>query len=107
PVTQFTTGSWLSDVQETDVAIESSRIYPNPADKTAEVVLEINSTSNAIAQVSIYNALGQAVMPAQETMLVSGTNTQLIDVSMLSAGMYIVNIETQEGRISHKLVLND
>ncbi|MCH2045163.1 MAG: zinc-dependent metalloprotease [Saprospiraceae bacterium] len=107
PVTQFTTGSWLSDVQETDVAIESSRIYPNPANQTSEIVLEINSTTNANAQVSIYNTLGQAVVPTKEVFLTTGTNVQPIDISALSAGMYIVNIETQEGRISHKLILND
>ena len=107
PISYFKTGDWSVGVDATAATIESSRIYPNPADKTTEIMLEINSTANTDAQISIYNSLGQVMMANQEIRLVAGTNTQWIDVSMLNAGMYILNIGTVEGRISHKLMLNN
>ena len=107
PINYFKTGDWSVDVDATAATIESSRIYPNPADKTTEIMLEINSRTNTDAQISIYNSLGQVRMADQEIRLTAGANIQWIDVSMLSAGMYILNIKTVDGRISHKLMLNN
>ena len=102
----FTTAGWALG---TDLVadIESSRIYPNPASKGTEVVVEVNVPFGGDAQLSISNTLGQTLMSKQNLSFVSGLNFQHLDVSSLSAGMYIITIETENQRISHKLMIQE
>ncbi|WP_409021409.1 T9SS type A sorting domain-containing protein [Dyadobacter sp. LHD-138] len=72
-------------------------VYPNPAEKTFPVTLEANSPSGKI---TIWNASGTEV-PVSVTQMVNG-KAQL-NVSSLSAGMYIIQLETDQGSINKKL----
>ena len=60
-------------------------IFPNPA--TDILTIEV-PTNISLQKVILYNALGQKALE---------TNQNKINVSGLSAGMYIVNFETSEG----------
>jgi 1,4-alpha-glucan branching enzyme len=60
-------------------------IYPNPVRST----LNINTTEN-ISRVDVYNAMGAQVL--------TSTRKQL-DVNSLSSGIYILKIETSNGKI--------
>lgn len=102
----FTTGDWVLS-NEVVSNIESSRVYPNPAGKGSEVVVEVNVPFGGEAQLSIQNSLGQTIMSKQSLGFVAGTNIEHIDISSMAAGMYIVTIETENQRISHKLIVQD
>ena len=106
PKATFTTAGWaLSTDLVTD--IESSRVYPNPASQGKQVFVEVNVPFGGEAQISIQNTLGQTLMSKQNLSFVSGINMQQLDLSSLTAGMYIVTIETANQRISHKLMIQD
>ena len=63
--------------------LESVKVYPNPVRN----MLNIDNLSTE-ANISIYNMAGQLVISEQA---VSGTNS--IDLSSLSAGLYIVRMQ--------------
>lgn len=73
----------------------SANIYPNPVEKTSPVTLEANTPSGKI---TVWNSSGTEV---SATRLVNG-KAQL-NVSRLSAGMYIIQLETDKGNINKKL----
>ena len=65
-------------------------LFPNPAQNMLNIV-----TEGEIEDVAIFNVLGQKVMHA---------NTNQIDITSLSKGMYIINITTDEGMTTKKFV---
>ena len=87
--------------------IESTKIYPNPAGYNADITLEINSRINGAANIAMFNSIGQEVIPAFSLDLKIGNNIQNIMTSALSAGIYVLNIETEKGIQSHKVVIKD
>lgn len=81
----------LSVKEHTGIAVA---IYPNPAND----VLHIQSKNSAqVTQVIIYNLQGRQLMTVNH-------NTGSIDVSSLSAGIYMLNVKTDKGSASYKLV---
>jgi hypothetical protein len=103
----FEVFDWNVNIDQVQADILSSNIYPNPSGTTQNPILEINAKAVGSAQVSMFNSIGQEVLPAETLMLIEGANVQKLNVADLAAGLYIVNIETKSGRISHKLMLND
>ena len=69
---------------------EAVSIYPNPT--RSQIVIE----GVDVAQVEVYNALGQHVMTSRQ---------QVIDLSELEAGMYIVRVEAVDGQVRFEKVL--
>ena len=52
-----------------------------------------------------FNALGQEVMFGQTLELVDGLNKNQLDVQTLSAGLYLIHVQTKKGIQSKKLVV--
>lgn len=98
---------WTVGVDDVLADIESTKIYPNPAGYNADITLEINSRINGTANVAMFNSIGQEVIPAFSLDLKIGNNIQNIMTSALSAGIYVLNIETEKGIQSHKVVIKD
>jgi hypothetical protein len=78
-----------------EVATDLLQIFPNPASETVTVKSEI-----PLRQVSVYNQTGQVV--ARET--VNGSVYQL-DVSEFDAGIYLFQLETDEGWSSERIIV--
>ena len=66
-------------------------IYPNPATHS------INISGNMVSEVRIYNNIGQLILTQH--------NTNTINVSKLTNGIYILSIEISTGYISHKKII--
>lgn len=63
-------------------------IYPNPVQNTLHIQLEDN-----LEKVEVYSIQGQKVVD---------NNTSLVNISNLSAGMYLLKVYTQNGKIGVK-----
>jgi hypothetical protein len=84
----------LSDVLSTEEVSEVLfKIYPNPASTNVTIQLDQNSI---LKKSTIYNSLGQIVKTSIETM---------IDTSDLSKGIYILEVTTDQGKASKKLII--
>jgi len=86
----------------TENSIKNSRIYPNPANN--HVSLEFISTNANTATVTITNIMGQTVMTQVEKAQ-KGHNKLNFNVSHLSNGFYLVNVNTPTGKITQKLII--
>ncbi len=87
------TGAFLLSVKESVTSRFS--LFPNPAPFQVTVALPKEQEIN-IQEITIYNSLGQRVYTTKETN---------INTSQFSKGIYILQIRTQEGTSSKKLII--
>jgi hypothetical protein len=84
----------LSAVLSTDsFNIELSRVYPNPATTEIQITLKNNLQ---LLKVNVYNQLGQFIKESK---------TNIVNVSDLSKGIYLVEIETNQGKGTKKVII--
>ena len=81
----------------TNIGIEDAEgidvnIYPNPASRIVNL-----RTTEAIASVSVYNAIGQQVMLRE-----GNGNTMQLDLYGLANGHYTMRIVTTDGRVANR-----
>lgn len=84
-----------SSGNKTEVPIEGLSIYPNPVTNGK---VYISTSQNKEKDVQIYNVLGK---PVQRTKL----RGKELDVSSLSAGIYILKIKEEKSTATRKLVV--
>jgi photosystem II stability/assembly factor-like uncharacterized protein len=97
-------GLWASDTYDTtlstkDFGLNDIIIFPNPANN--EINLKWNK-SEAI-NIRVYNMLGKLVLYDKKINISNGFK---IDVSGLNSGVYFVKLNTINGEITKKLILN-
>lgn len=79
-----------------EVVFESNVVlYPNP---TSDVINILISDNQSILKVLIYNLLGQK--------LISSKSDQVIDVSQLEKGIYLIEVETKNGMSTKRFIKN-
>ncbi|MGB1309277.1 MAG: T9SS type A sorting domain-containing protein [Oceanihabitans sp.] len=86
-------------VEETNLESAIS-IYPNPSNG----VLNINKPSGVnLEKATVYNVLGKSVKTIN---LVNMTDSKSLDLTALSSGLYLVNIQAENGKtITKKIVI--
>ncbi|MEH6536845.1 MAG: T9SS type A sorting domain-containing protein [Psychroserpens sp.] len=77
-----------------DVIIENYKLYPNPT-KT-QFTIQVNP-SVELEEVSIHNLLGQVVLTSKE---------HIVNTSKLASGSYIVEVITNQGKATKKLIID-
>ncbi|WMX15638.1 T9SS-dependent choice-of-anchor J family protein [Aureispira sp. CCB-E] len=77
------------------------RIMPNPV--SSQMTLEFTMENTADANINIVNALGQQVQQVANGSF-SGTNVLEVNTSELAAGVYFVNIVTEQGKTTKRFV---
>ena len=84
----------VDNLSTTDfVQAENIKLSPNPADDQVEIINE----SNAVIQsLQLYSIKGQLIN--------TFTDKSLIDISSLSSGVYILQVETQHNKINKRLI---
>ncbi len=85
-----------------DNTLTGMKLFPNPASNSVNV--GISSTETSPAVLSVYNLMGQ-VMYNETINLVEGNNFMNINISNLNAGIYMVNIKTNAGTSTQKLIV--
>lgn len=76
-----------------DFVLENFNIYPNPTSDKLKISLENNLV---LEQITIYNNLSQVVKTSSEN---------IIDVSHLAEGIYFVQVTTDKGKATKKVVV--
>lgn len=93
------TWNWVGIEENT---LSDMNVYPNPAEDIVNITLNANETTNA--QVTITNIMGQVVYK-QSTALNAGNNNFQINIGNFNAGVYVVNVKTNTGMTSQKLIV--
>ncbi len=95
-----TPATGTSSTQEI-AGLDGWQIAPNPA-KEAQVNLLVNVHETFDAAVRLTDASGRTIS-LQQTTFVQGENTFTLDVSNIPNGLYLVSLESQNGRDVRKL----
>jgi hypothetical protein len=88
--------SKIISLKACDTGIEDIIIYPNP---TNGVIRIINNSESTIKSIVITNTIGQKIYTGS-------INNETIDLTELSAGVYIVNLETDFKKVVKKIILS-
>ena len=71
----------------------ATNLYPNPA--STQITIDVPQVT-VLEKATIYNSLGQLVLSSKST---------TINTSTLSQGVYIVEVKTNQGSYSKKLIV--
>ena len=81
----------------------TTKLYPNPTSNNT--TLDIISSGNVATNVVVYDVMGRVVW-SKAKQLETGINRVMISSESLPAGMYSVQIRSNEGQVSLKLIKN-
>ena len=76
----------------------SVRVYPNPSSGVVNISLDLEENS---ARIELRNSLG-AIIETVETN--SGSVTRQLDLSSLASGVYLIQVSTSNGSVSHRVM---
>lgn len=82
--------------------LSEMKIYPNPA--SDQVTLNVISKETTHANLSVTNLMGQVVY-TQNVSLETGSNQYELNVTNFAAGFYLVNVRTNAGSTTQKLIV--
>ena len=99
----FNTGS-TSAVNELDF-VDQLSIFPNPITKQEDLNIVFNSTENIEGEILMFSMTGQNVYKAKSRINAS-SNTFRIPTQDLSSGIYILEIKTDSGSITEKIIID-
>lgn len=83
-------------------SLSEMRIYPNPA--VESVNIQVVSSKNEQVRLTISNLLGQVVY-TENANLYNGVNYMKVNVSNLKSGVYVVNVKSNSGSTTQKLIV--
>ena len=90
------------DLATLSIGIEENngelKLFPNPTSD----VFTVQSLADGASTIEIVNALGQSIKVISEVDL---SKEQIVDVSTFKSGVYFVNVTTNKGTSSHRLVI--
>ena len=83
-----------------DLGMETLQINPNPFDQV--IMLSVKMIQSGNMEVEIFDSSGKLIFDLQEQ--VSGNWSKAIDLAEQANGIYIINIRTEQGSVSRRLV---
>lgn len=89
-------------IAENTTEFGSVGVYPNPANDVLNVNVNLNSNDNAV--ITMYNALGQAVITETREMN-AGLNSVQLNTSNLESGVYFMNVTVNGSTSTTKVVI--
>lgn len=79
-------------------------VSPNPTNGITNITLDLNKASNV--NVVLTNAMGQQVNSFDFGTVTAGSNTMTVNLNEYTEGIYFLNITTEEGQTTQKIVLS-
>lgn len=87
----------FADLSKNDFVKDASiQVYPNPANDILNV-----KADNTINSIQLYDAQGRLLLTKM-----ANENTQVLDLSSYSSGIYFINISTSVGKQTQKIIKN-
>ncbi len=79
-------------------------VFPNPTEGNSYAQFELKQSQNI--EINICDVTGKKINTIQQGEMQAGTHSLAIKGSDLKAGIYLINVTTQNGTFTHKLVVN-
>lgn len=100
----FFTGNQSVAVNEIEF-VNDLNIYPNPVPKNGQIFIDFTSSRQLEATIKLYSISGQLVSATGNQNITNGKNRFAIDTPQLHAGVYILEVESTEGSILEKVII--
>lgn len=82
-----------------------SNVYPNPAAKNSDLMVQVKLKQSSDVVVDIFNAQGQKVKTIAKQHFAAGTSSVSFNVAELPAGSYFVRMSGSFGAVSQAMLL--
>lgn len=99
----FITGS-VTKVKEPEF-VEGWTAGPNPVRVNANLQIDLNSTEVFDGQISWYSMDGRRVKTEMSRRFINGSNRISLSTSQLTAGVYVLALETAAGRLTKRIAV--
>ena len=97
------TGS-VTATAEITLANSGFRIYPNPATSGVNIGFTLNKTENT--EISLYDLNGRLLQILLNEQIPTGNYTRYFTLENLNAGIYLINLKTEDSSTTKKLIYN-
>ena len=87
--------------------VSTFELFPNPVIHNQAAIIQLDLERPTFANLNVLNLNGQVVHQIANTKLASGTATFTIPNNSLSVGVYFVQLQTEEGLITKKLLISE
>lgn len=94
----FPGASVASSIEENATSFANLQLQPVPASDELHIQFDLNNAENNV-NVNVIDMTGKQVMQTQQIGVSNGLNTHTIDVSSLTNGIYLLNIENNGDRV--------
>jgi hypothetical protein len=95
----------LSNKRFENTGADISNVYPNPATKNSEMMVQVKLKQASDVSVDIFNLQGQIVQSVAKQHLAAGTSGISFNVAELPAGSYYVRMSGGFGTVSQAMLL--
>lgn len=95
-------GLWIDHTGISNNYISGMKMYPNPASESVNVTF--SSEESAEGVICVMNLMGQMVYN-ENVSVHEGYNMVTLPVNQLRAGVYMVNVKTEKGTSTQKLIV--
>jgi hypothetical protein len=95
----------ITNINNEDLVLTSSIIYPNPARDQFNLALNLLQSAKVTAE--LYDIAGKKVATLLDETLPGGNNTQQLNVSGLTPGYYLLKVTAGNNMYNHKLILQE
>lgn len=83
--------------------VQQIKLFPNPTSDVLNVLFDLSEST--LMNVTITNALGQVVKTIPATQYGAGMNTLTVDVTAMPAGIYNVQLRSNNAQLTHKFMV--
>ena len=94
-------GAGMNDEMSADIAFDA--VFPNPAH--AITCIPVSSEKNTNISLKLTDVLGKEVLTIYIGILPKGGDKFFFDASKLSSGTYLLTLESEEGRLTQKVLV--
>jgi len=101
PVSGATSIGPAFDFNDTGASLAAS-IYPNPAHDQLGIHVHVNA--HAIGEISVMDLQGKNILTRKEDLL-AGDNKVALSLENLEAGMYLLQVRTNEGTLNERIII--
>ena len=95
-------GIWIDHTGISNEILSGMKMYPNPASNLVNITFSSEESANAV--VSVMNLMGQIVYN-ENVDIQEGYNMVTVPVNNFRSGVYMVNIKTNKGTTTQKLIV--
>lgn len=106
PTRLFATGTSSVAVIEID-EVSSFKLFPNPNTENRATQLELVTTNKFTADINLLDLSGKVVFTKRQVNIQQGDNLITLPTEQLTTGLYILEINSDHGKITEKLMIQD